>query len=217
MSKRMKSVKDLKGMKFGRLLVLSIDGSRKRKTYWQCLCECGNGKLVRSDSLQDGSVKSCGCLKKEQDKINLTAYHSHLQSGSRLYATWQGMKSRCYYPADERYERYGGRGIVVCDKWLHDFACFYRWAIKSGYRDDLTIDRINNNGNYEPSNCHFATSKEQCNNRQSNIVIHFAERDYTLTEICVHFSFPYHTIHARYARGTRGLDLIEPIRQYRDN
>lgn len=208
----MESVKNLKGLKFGRLLVLDVDESKKGKTYWKCLCECGNIKVVRGDSLQGGKCRSCGCLKKEQDKTNLAAHHSHKQSGSQLYEKWQGMKSRCYRPSDKRYDRYGGRGIAVCEEWLHSFSNFYKWAIVSGYECGLTIDRINNDGNYEPNNCRFANTKEQCNNRGSNIMIHFAEREYTLTEICEHFNLTYSTIHARYARGVRGLALIKPIR-----
>lgn len=212
MSKRMESVKNLKGMQFGRLLVLDVDQGRKRKTYWRCLCECGNEKMVRSDALQDGSTKSCGCLKKEQNKVNLTANHSHKQSGTLLYKKWQGMKKRCYNESSEDYERYGGRGIGVCAEWHNSFSGFYKWALQNGYKEDLTIERIDNSGNYEPNNCRFATTKEQSNNRRSNIVIHIAGVDYTLTEICEYLDLPFSSIWARYLRGTRGLDLIKPIR-----
>ena len=92
-------------------------------------------------------------------------------SGTRLYSIWSGLKGRCNNPNDPRYDRYGGRGISVCEEWNTSFQSFYDWAISNGYSEDLTIDRIDNDGNYEPTNCKWSTSKEQCNNRSSNINI----------------------------------------------
>lgn len=119
-------VKDLTGQKYGMLITLERDHSVKsRKAHWVVECECGTIKTVRGDSLQAGRVKSCGCLKKKQDKKNLSANHSHKQSGTRLYGIWQGMKKRCYNPKDLRFHRYGGRGIEICEDWL-DFNNFFR-------------------------------------------------------------------------------------------
>ena len=114
--KNINKIVDLTGEKFGRLTVIGLDDKPGKKTYWICQCECGNIKSVRSDSLKRGTIKSCGCLKKEQDQTNLTANHSHKMSGTRIYEIWQGIKGRCYNEHDTRYHRYGGRGIMVCDE-----------------------------------------------------------------------------------------------------
>lgn len=192
---------DLTGQKFGRLTVIRLDESRQtRKTYWICQCECGGIKSARSDSLLCGAIKSCGCMKKEQDKSNLTANHSHKQSGTRLYRIWQGMKKRCNNINTACYDRYGGRGIKVCEEWNNSFESFFEWAMNNGYSKELTIDRIDNNGNYEPNNCKWSTNQEQCNNRRSNIKITIGNATKTLTEWCNIFEVDYNTVLSRYKR-----------------
>lgn len=201
-------VKDLTGKRFGNLQVIGLSDTDTRKTYWVCQCDCGNIKTVRSDSLQSGAIKSCGCLKKKQDKTNLKAKHSHKMSGTRLYEIWQGMKGRCYNVHNARYSRYGGRGISVCDEWVHDFTAFYEWAKSSGYRDDLTIDRIDNNGNYEPENCRWATQEQQARNRTTNINITIGNATKTLTEWCGIFKVDYKKTVARLHRGHCSIDEL---------
>ena len=198
--KNIKRCHDLTGQKFGRLTVVGLDDKNTRKTYWICQCECGGIKSARSDSLLCGAIKSCGCMKKEQDRINLEANHSHKQSGTRIYHIWQGMKARCYNVNDSHFHRYGGRGIVVCEEWKYSFQAFYEWAINNGYSEDLTIDRINNDGNYEPSNCRWATPKEQANNRNTNIYITIGNETKTLLYWCNMFKIDYRTVLARYWR-----------------
>ena len=206
--KKIKNVKDLTGKRFGRLVVIGLQPSETRKTYWICQCDCGNIKVVRSDSLQCGSIRSCGCLKKEQDEKNLSQGNGHRKyaetgfkvGGTRLYSIWQGIKSRCYNEHNARYDRYGGRGIKVCDEWRNDFVNFYNWAIKNGYSADLTIDRINNDGDYCPENCHWATAKEQCNNRSTNILIKIGNATKTLTQWCEIFELNSAAVLARYNR-----------------
>lgn len=198
--KRMNSVKDLTGQKFGMLTVIGIAPDSKGKTYWICQCDCGNVKAVRSDSLQTGAIKSCGCLKKRQDQINLTANHSHKMSGTRIYNIWQGMKRRCNNPHDARYFRYGGRGIKLCTQWENSFESFFAWAIENGYREDLTIDRIDNDLGYSPENCRWVCEKEQCNNRSTNIKITIGNATKTLTEWCEIFNLDSKKIMARYNR-----------------
>ena len=200
-------IKDLTGMKFGRLTVIGIGEKIGRRQFWICECECGNIKSARSDSLQDGRIKSCGCLKRETDRINVSKNHKHKMSGTRIYNTWQGMKARCYNIHDARYHNYGGRGIRVCDEWINDFSAFYEWAINNGYSDELTIDRINVNGNYEPSNCRWSDIKTQCNNRTTNIRITIGNATKTLMEWCEIFELDSKTVYARYNRtGETSID-----------
>lgn len=198
----MKKVKnDLTGQRFGRLTVIGVDDRDTRKTYFYCQCDCGNVKSVRSDSLISGAIRSCGCLKQEQDRINLEANHSHRMSGTRPYWIWQGMKKRCYNPHDIRYDRYGGRGITVSDEWREDFSAFYEWSLQNGYADNLTIDRIDNDKGYSPDNCRWSTMKEQSMNRSTNINIRIGNATKTLTEWCEIFSVDSKTVFARYYRG----------------
>lgn len=200
---------DLSGQRFGRLVVVGRDDKEGNKTYFICRCDCGNMKSVRADSLKAGRIRSCGCMKKEQDRTNLTAHHSHKMSGTRLYEIWQGIKKRCYNPKDVRYDRYGGRGIRVCDEWRDDFSTFYKWAIENGYEESLTIDRIDNNGDYCPDNCRWTNKREQARNRSSNIKITIGNATKTLTEWCEIFGLDVSTIHARYNRnGFIGIDEL---------
>lgn len=198
--KNSKNIKNLIGQKFGRLTVIGIADTNTRKTFWICQCDCGNMKNVRSDSLQSGAIKSCGCLKKEQDSKNLSANHSHKMSGTRIYGIWQGMKGRCYNVHDPRYHRYGARGIIVCEEWNNSFEKFFEWALQNGYSDELTIDRINNDGIYEPQNCRWSNCKEQSNNRSTNIEITIGNSKKTLTEWCEIFQLDYKAVVARYHR-----------------
>lgn len=196
-----RKIEDLTGQKFGKMTVLGRDTDIKSKrTYWMCQCECGTIKSCRADSLKDGSIVSCGCRKRAQDKTNLTKHHTHKQSGTRLYYSWQDMKKRCYNEGNSRYANYGGRGIKVCDEWKDNFTAFYQWAIDNGYSEEKTIDRINVDGNYEPLNCRWADAKTQCNNRTSNIKITIGNSTRTLTEWCEIFNVDYKKINARYRR-----------------
>ena len=204
-----KLANDLTGKKFGKLEVIGVHDTGNRKTYYVCQCDCGNVKVVRADSLISGATKSCGCIKKQQDKTNLTANNRHKMSGTRIYETWQDMKRRCYNKQNVRYNRYGGRGIKVCEEWLNNFQSFYDWAIRNGYSDDLTIDRIDNDGNYEPSNCRWSTVKEQCNNRSSNINITIGNATKSLMSWCEIFNVDYKKVHARYQRnGYEDIDRL---------
>ena len=190
---------DLTGQKFGRLTVIErannyVSPKGQQTAQWLCKCECGNLIVVRGDSLRTGNNLSCGCLGKEHRTASLTT-HGHCND--RLYDIWQNMKDRCYNSHSERYRDYGGRGVVVCPEWLNGFEAFYNWAILNGYKDNLTLDRIDTNGNYEPSNCRWATYKEQANNTRRNILLTYNGKTQTIAQWADETKIKYATLYMR--------------------
>lgn len=155
---------NLSGRRFGRLAAKEVAGKSGKKTLWLCLCDCGRFTVVRADQLKSGNTRSCGCLSKDTARATFTT-HGKSQH-TKLYKVWTSMKQRCTNPNSQNYHRYGGRGIAVCQEWAASFECFYDWAISSGYQDGLEIDRIDNNGGYDPENCHWVTHKVNANNRE---------------------------------------------------
>jgi hypothetical protein len=187
-----KRIKDLTGQKFNRLTVVKFSHSKNRKTFWLCKCDCGNEKIVRSDSLKDESVKSCGCLNHENGII------THNMSGTKIYHVWASMKNRCNNPNANHYSDYGGRGINYNEVW-ETFELFYEWAIKNGYKEGLTLERIDVNGNYEPSNCKWITIQEQQNNKRDNVLITYKNKTQNIAqwarELEVSFNLLYGRLH----------------------
>lgn len=148
--------KDLVGVRFGRLVVISRAENIKRNTRWNCRCDCGNEIVAYGCHLKSGRTKSCGCLNSE---LASDRFKTHGKTNTRLFCIWQNMHKRCEYQGHKQYKNYGGKGIKVCEEWK-DFVSFFEWSMANGYRDDLTIDRINPSGNYEPSNCQWLTRSE---------------------------------------------------------
>lgn len=191
--------KNISGRKFGRLTALYRlhNYHDKKNSYWLCICDCGNLKESRLPDLKSGNTKSCGCLNSEISKYRMTKHGKH---NTRLYHIYCGMKNRCQNCNDPKYPNYGGRGIKVCDEWLNDFMAFYNWAIDNGYKDDLTIDRINVDGNYKPDNCRWATPKQQSNNKRNTIYINYNGESKTLSEWCEVLNLNYYTVYDRLYR-----------------
>ena len=162
---------DLTGKRFGRLVVLykaesRTDSSGHPRIYYHCRCDCGVEKDILGGSLSKGQVKSCGCIQREYAKSG-DSKRTHGMTGTRLHRIWKNIHTRCYNQKNPKYQRYGGRGIKVCDEWIGEngFQNFYDWSLASGYQEDLTIDRIDNDGNYCPENCRWVTNKVQSNNK----------------------------------------------------
>lgn len=164
------------GDKYGRLTCISKETNGK-KNYYLFKCECGNTKYIAAYNVRKGNTKSCGCLSKERPH-HLTHGISH----TRLDKCYKSMISRCYRKTDDAYIDYGARGITVCEEWRLDRTKFFAWALKNGYEEHLTIDRIDVNGNYEPNNCRWATYREQGNNKRNNVIIEYEGKRYTVAE-----------------------------------
>lgn len=160
----MPKIIDITGQSFGRLTVIEHAGSRDRKALWRCHCSCGQETIVIGKLLRSGHTKSCGCWRSDNWFIQK---QTHGESRTRLHRIWRGMKTRCGNPRCAAFPRYGGRGIRVCAEW-HQFEPFRDWSLGNGYADDLTIDRINNDGNYEPGNCRWTSHAGQSRNNPQN-------------------------------------------------
>lgn len=168
------------GKRFERLIPIKrgpekyFQSGRHRDT-WLCKCDCGNEKIILGPDLRRGSTVSCGCKHKEG------MHRTHGKTNTRLYKEYQDMKARCYNKNNKLYYRYGARGITICDEW-GKFEGFYKWAIENGYTDELTIDRIDNDGPYAPWNCRYVSIKKQMNNMSRNRIIEYNGERHTVSE-----------------------------------
>lgn len=173
---------DLTGQKFNRLTVLGFAGrDRLHKASWRCRCDCGSELIVDGYNLTSGHTKSCGCWNIESIQTRSTT-HGHSRTGEGIYPVWKSMRARCNNPNSHAYKNYGGRGISVCSEWDEDFKSFYDWSMSNGYHPELTIDRIDNDGDYSPENCRWTTTIEQANNRRTCCYIEYKNETHTLTE-----------------------------------
>lgn len=176
--------KDITGNQFKFLSVLGYLGKGK----WHCKCECGNVKIVSTAKLNNGHVKSCGCLAK-------TNAVKHNAIGTREYITWTNIKARCTNPNNNSYHNYGGRGITVCDKWLESFENFYEDM--GNCPKGFSIERVNNNKGYNKNNCIWASSKTQSMNRRSNFIVNYKGEEKPLKQWCEDLNLEYKKVFAR--------------------
>lgn len=188
-------MKDITGMKFGRLTVLRLSHKDNRhECHWLCKCDCGNEKTVSGNKLRSGNTKSCGCMQKEF--LDGRMRRKHGLTNTKLYATWENMKHRCSDPNNWMYPHYGGRGIKVCEEWL-DSSTFFEWALSHGYEEGLSIERTNVNGNYEPNNCKWVPIEEQYLNRTDSHFVTAFGKTQTISEWAKESGLKYDTIERR--------------------
>lgn len=202
---------DLLGKKFNKLVVIEYAGHKGKRNLWKCRCECGKIIECVTYLLTKNKVKSCGCLKSSR---LLERNTKHNLRYSKIYNVWRCMKSRCYNPNIEAYKNYGGRGIKVCDEWKNDFLSFYNWSMNNGYSENLTIDRINNSKNYEPSNCRWVDRKTQNNNTRHNHLISYKDKTLTISEWAKEIGLTYCCLKSRLYKGWSIEKALEtPIRK----
>ena len=202
-------IKNKSGERFGRLVVKEIDMTKPtRKTFWICECDCGNLVSIRSDSLK--ITKSCGCLKKEQDYKNLNFKDKQLHglTNHLAYPRWRAMMQRCYNPKSERYNRYGYRGIKVCDEW-HNVKNFIEWAENNNFKKELSLERVNLDGNYEPQNCKWIPMNEQRWNTSYNVWHEYNGKKLTTMQWARKLNIPQHVVWGYKYNNINFTDLIE--------
>lgn len=209
-------MEDIVGKRFGKLVVIGRDHSFKHPKYtkWICKCDCGNEKSINRNSLVQGRTKSCGC---ESHKGKKGINRTHGMSNTRIFGIWEKMRQRCKNQNDKYYSQYGGRGISVCMEWDSSFEKFYQWSVDNGYSDNLSIERIDVNGNYCPENCSWIPMSEQPRNRTNTIRVFYNGKEWCLRTLCGHLGFPYRSAYRRYSRWKKAgkvfstKDLFAPI------
>ncbi len=200
--------KDFIGKKIGFLTIIDYADKRNGKVRVWCKCDCGKTIKVFIDNLKREHTRSCGCKKGSMiSKSKIT----HGKTHTKLAHIYNQMKARCYYKKNPAYKNYGGRGIKICNEWLdkeNGFMSFYNWAINNGYKEGLTIDRIDNNSNYEPNNCRWATYYEQANNKRNNRMLTYNGETYTITQWARKLGITYGSMYRRIKKGLTGEMLF---------
>lgn len=202
---------DIKGQRFGRLVVVEQAGNSTngKPIPWLCMCDCGNEKIIISSSLRYGKTRSCGCLKDEKTSKRSRKYPRGYEG---LKDVRRQMIARCTELDHPDYGWYGARGISVCSEWVDGLGAFIQWAKTTGYRKGLSIDRIDNDGNYCPENCRWASDREQANNRSNNHIIKYKGKEYTIAEAARKYNIKHSTLTGRLKRGwSVEKSIEEPI------
>lgn len=202
----MPKIIDLIGQNFGILTVVEFVGRKNCHSWFRCKCKCGGQTVTTSNNLRRNHTTSCGC-NSSRNTIGVRT-STHKLRNHPLYNSWTGMINRCYWSKHNRSKSYSEKGIVMCDEWKSSFEVFYEWATKNGWEKGLSIDRINNDGNYEPLNCKFSTNKQQSRNRSSNV---WLEID-GISKIAIEWSEEYGvhpaTIHKRIKKGWSAKEAV---------
>lgn len=199
---------DMTGQKYGRLTVVERVQVKKWRVHWLCQCDCGNKVVVESSNLRNGNTQSCGCYQRDRTS---EASATHRMFGTRIYRIWRHIKNRCLNKKEDNYKHYGGRGIKVCEEWLQ-FEPFMAWALSHGYADNLTIDRIDVNGNYTPENCRWASVQEQHYNKRNTRFIVFNGEKRSIAEWANIIGVKYATLYRRLEKHPPEIALAMKLR-----
>lgn len=194
----MARLKDMTNYEFNGCVVLKRAENIGKNVCWLCKCYCGNNFVVRATDIRTGNTKSCGCLNK---KLAGDRARKHGNRNSRLYNIWNNMKMRCSNINSINYKNYGGRGIKVCEEWNEYFESFYYWAMNSGYNVNLTLDRIDNNKDYNPNNCRWIDYKRQGNNKRNNHILEYKNKKHSIAEWSDITGIPYDALWSRIKKG----------------
>ena len=198
------------GDRYGNVVVLSFKYKKDGRDMWECQCDCGKIFIARGSNLRSGNTKSCGC----NFRKNARLYHiKHNNCNSRLYHIWHSIKQRCLDKNRPEYNRYGGRGITICNEWINDFQAFYDWAMANGYQDNLSIDRIDNDRGYFPENCRFVTRDVQQNNTRYNHKITIDGETKNITQWAREYNLNVSTLWLRIKKGWSKDRLLIPSKK----
>lgn len=199
---------DLTGKKIGRLLVIERTRIERTKKYYICRCECGKEKIIKQEDLMSGLKKDCGCISaKPRSKHIGEITRTHGDSKTRLYHIWHGMKRRCNAKTCKAYKNYGGRGIKMYDEWNSDYTSFKNWALAHGYKDNLTIERLDVNGNYSPDNCTWITKHDQGLNKRNTKYLTLYGESKPAAEWCRILNIKPSTLHSWVVRNGNVKDI----------
>jgi hypothetical protein len=198
------ATRDLTGMRFGRLEIIGRVPNKGANVWWSCRCQCGTTKDVRASSLISGVSRSCGCLSRElssqRNGRHWLSRDCATTPSPALYSVWQGMRQRCNSPQSHNYSLYGARGIKIADEW-REYPQFYEWALRNGYATGMSLDRIDVNGDYAPSNCRWTTAKEQSRNRRNTAYILVNGKRRRLQDLNEHFGINHANVLRRLRKG----------------
>lgn len=210
----MPEFKDLSGQKIGRWNIICrtsdrVSPSGTHYTRYRCVCDCGTIRDVDASSLSCGKSKSCGCLSRETSaRVCRDNFKTHGETKTRLYQIYAGIKKRCTNKNASNYDDYGGRGISICDIWLDSWDEFREWSYANGYSDELSIDRIDVNGDYSPDNCRWVGRVVQANNRRSSKHIYYNNETHTMAEWAKILDIPYKRFHKWIHKGKTMEEII---------